>query len=115
MNIIKVITALCSIMFFMIAADKFFGFMEPPCSLQDDVPVIAWYILGVLQVVAGVLIWLPKYQKHVAGFFAVFMIVFSVVHLTQGTYDIGGALTMAVMLGVLIWNPVFLRGKGSLN
>jgi hypothetical protein len=29
----------------------------------------------------------------------------------EQTYDIGGAISMAIMLGVLVWNPSFLSGK----
>jgi len=34
-----------------------------------------------------------------------------VVHLTHGTSDIGGAGFMAVLLGVLVWNPSFINSK----
>ena len=111
MNITNIITAICSLLFFMIGADKFFSFLEPPCSLMNSVPAIAWTILGVLQLAAGILIWLPNYRKHVAGFFMVFMIVFSIIHLLENTFDIGGAASMAVLLGLLVWNPAFLRGR----
>jgi uncharacterized membrane protein YccC len=97
----------------MVGADKFFLFLDPPCSLMGNISPIIWKVFGVLQLAAGVLIWLPKYRKYVAGFFFVFMIVFSSIHLSQGTYDIGGAVTMAVLLGLLVWNPRFLRGKAE--
>jgi len=53
----------------MIGADKFLSFLEPPCSLESSIPTIVYSILGVMQIVAGNLIWLPKYRKSVAGFF----------------------------------------------
>ena len=113
MNITKVITAICSLLFFMVGADKFFAFLEPPCSLMSSIPSTIWGILGVMQLAAGVLIWLPKFKKYVVGFFFVFMLVFSIVHLTQNTYDIGGAAFMAVLLGLLVWNPSLIRGKAK--
>lgn len=79
--------------------------------MMDRIPVAIWKGLGALQLIAGVLIWAPKYRKYVAGFFAVFMVVFSIVHLVQNTYDIGGAMFMAVLLGILAWDPGFIRGK----
>jgi len=97
----------------MIGADKFLGFLEPPCSMMDSIPTLVWQILGILQIAAGILIWLPKYRKHVAGFFAVFMLVFTVIHVANNTSDIGGSLFMAIMLGIIIWNPSFLRGKAK--
>lgn len=113
MNIKNIIVAICSILFLMIGVDKFISFMEPPCSLMTEVSPIVWKLLGVLQIAAGILIWLPKYRKYVTGFFFVFMIIFIIVHLVENTYDIGGAAFMAVLLGLLVWDPGFLRGKGN--
>ena len=113
MNIIKVITAICSFFFFMIGADKFVSFLDPSCSLMGYIPSIPWKILGVIQLASGVLIWLPKYKKYVAGFFFVFMLVFTIIHLIQNTYDIGGAVFMAALLGLLVWDPGFLKGKAK--
>ena len=111
MNLTKLITAICSLLFIMIGADKFLFFLEPPCSLMDSIPSILWQTLGVLQLAAGILIWVPKYRKIVAGFFTIFMLVFTIIHLTQNTYDIGGSASMVVLLGLLFWNPTFLKGK----
>lgn len=113
MNLIKIITGVCSLFFFLIGIDKFYPFMEPACSLMNEVPSLIWKGLGVIQVISGILIWMPKYRKYVAGFFFVFMIVFTIVHLTQDTYDIGGAIFMAVLLGLIVWDPGFLKGKKS--
>lgn len=111
MNISNIITAICSLLFLMIGADKFLNFLEPPCSLMGSISPIVWYALGAIQLAAAVLIWMPQFKKHIAGFFTIFMIVFTIVHLTQGTYDVGGAAFMAVLLGILFWNPEFIRGK----
>lgn len=113
MNIKNAIIAICSILFLMIGIDKFFHFMEPPCSLMSNISPVIWKLLGILQLAAGILLWLPRFRKYVAGFFMVFMVVFIIVHLTEGTYDIGGALFMAVLLGLLVWNPAFIRGKSK--
>lgn len=115
MNATNIIVAICSLLFFMIGADKFLSFLDPPCSLDSSISPVIWKIFGVLQLAAGILIWLPKYRKHVAGFFFVFMVVFTVIHLMTGTYDIGGSTFMAVLLGLLIWDPEFLRGKDRTN
>lgn len=109
MRIINIIIAICSILFLMIGADKFMSFLEPPCSLEDTIPALIWKTLGALQIASGILIWLPKYRKYVAGFFFVFMLVFTAVHLVNNTYDIGGSLFMAFLLGLLVWNPIFLN------
>jgi len=112
MNIINVIiTAICSLLFFMVGADKFLSFLEPPCSLMSNISPVVWKSFGVLQLAAGILIWVPKFRKYVAVFFMVFMVVFTIYHLTKSTYDIGGSTFMAVMLGLLVWNPGFLRKK----
>jgi uncharacterized membrane protein YphA (DoxX/SURF4 family) len=95
----------------MIGLDKFFPFMEPPCSLTSNIAPSIWKVLGILQLAGGVLIWFPKIRKYVAGFFIIFMLVFSIYHIMEQTYDIGGAISMAIMLGVLVWNPSFLSGK----
>lgn len=113
MNISKILIAICSIFFLMIGADKFFSFLDPACSLEDKIPTVVWSVLGVLQLISGVLIWFPKFTKYVAGFFAVFMLVFTIVHLTQNTYDIGGSAFMGVLLGLLAWNPSFIQGRNA--
>ena len=97
----------------MIGIDKFFPFMEPPCSLMHNIPSLVWMTLGGMQLTAGVLIWFPKFKKPVSGFFIIFMLVFTIVHLTEGTKDVGGAIFMAVLLGIIYWNPGFFRGKKS--
>jgi len=113
MKIITIITAICSLLFFMIGADKFLSFLEPPCSLMGNISPIIWKGLGVLQLAAGILIWMPKYRKYVAGFFLGLMIFFTIYHLTANTYDIGGSVFMAIMLALLVWNPGFLGGRGK--
>ena len=107
----KIIIAISSLMFLMIGADKFLAFLEPPCSLMDSVSPLVWKIFGVLQIAAGILLWFPKFTRYVAGFFFAYMVFFSIVHLTQNTTDIGGAVFMAVLLGILVWDPAFLRAK----
>jgi len=111
--IINIIVAICSLLFFMIGADKFLLFLEPPCSLMSTIPPTLWKFFGVLQLAAGILIWFPKFRRYVAGFFMVFMLVFTIYHLVENTYDIGGSTFMAVMLGLLVWNPSFLRNKNK--
>lgn len=111
MNLTKIVTAISSLLFLMIGADKFLSFLEPPCSLMGNIPPTAWKSLGALQLVAGILIWLPKFRKPIAGFFFLFMIGFTIVHLINNTYDIGGSVFMAVLLGLLVWNPSFMNGK----
>lgn len=111
MNLTKIVTTICSLLFLMVGADKFLNFLEPPCSMMDSISPTVWSVFGVLQLAAGILIWLPKYRKPVAGFFTVFMLVFTIVHLVNGTYDIGGAASMAVLLALLTWNPDFMNRK----
>ncbi len=111
MTIAKIITAICSFMFFMIGVDKFLGFLEPPCSLENYINPVIWKTLGVAQVAAGFLIWMPQCKKYIVGFFAVFMFIFTFIHITQGTYDLGGSAFMGILLAVLGWNPSFINGK----
>lgn len=111
MNISNIVAGICSLLFFMIGADKFLMFLEPPCSIMDQISPMVWKGLGVLQVLAGILIWLPKFRRPVAGFFFCFMMFFTFYHIASGTYDIGGAVFMAVLLALLFWNPSFIRAK----
>jgi len=113
MNISKIIVAVSSMLFFMVGADKFLSFLEPPCSLEHNISPMIWKTLGVLQIAGGVLIWSPQFRKYVVCFFFLFMIFFTGIHLGQNTFDIGGSSFMAVLLGLLVWNPKFLRGKDA--
>lgn len=110
MKIINVIIALASIMFLMIGIDKFFPFLDPPCSLENSISPVIWKTFGVLQIAAAFLLW-TKWKKLVALFFILFMLCFSVYHISHNTYDIGGALFLAFQLGIIYWNPSFLGGK----
>lgn len=109
MNLSKILIALCSLLFLTIGPDKFFPYLEPPCSLMDRINPMAWKFIGVLQIAAGILIWLPKFRNYVVGFFFVFMIIFTVIHFSQNTSDFGGSLFMGVLLGMLVWNPSFIN------
>lgn len=111
MNLGNILTAIVSIMFFMIGADKFLGFLDPPCSIETLINPTVWKGLGVLQILGGILIWLPKFRRPVAVFFIGFMTFFTGFHLINNTYDVGGAAFMAVLLGLLLINPGFLRGR----
>lgn len=113
MNLSNILIGICTLLFLMVGADKFLMFLEPPCSLMGSISPIIWKGLGVLQILGGVLIWLPQFRKYVIGFFFVFMLAFTIVHLTQGTSDVGGSVFMAILLGLLIWNPSFIRSKKS--
>ena len=111
MNVKNLIIAICSLLFLMIGADKFFSFLEPPCSLNDSIAPSVWKFFGILQLAAGLLIWHPRFRKPVVVFFFFFMLIFTLYHLIEKTYDIGGSAFMAFLLGLLIWNPPFIRGK----
>lgn len=111
MNFSKILAGICAALFFMIGADKFLNFMEPPCSLMDTFSPVVWKSIGVLQLLGGVLILMPKFRRPVAIFFTVFMISFTIYHLSQKTYDVGGAVFMAAQLGLLAWSPKFLGGQ----
>lgn len=113
MNFSNIIAGICAALFFMIGADKFLNFMEPPCSVMDTVSPTLWKVLGVIQLAGGILIMMPKFRKGVAGFFVAFMLFFIVYHLSNNTYDIGGAVFMAVLLALIVWNPSFLGAKES--
>jgi len=41
------------------------------------------------------------------------MLFFTIFHIVENTYDVGGAVFMAFLLGLLVWNPAFLKGKGK--
>jgi len=113
MNLKNVIIAICSLLFLMVGLDKFLLFLEPPCSLMNNIPPTIWKLFGVLQIAGGILIWLPKFRKYVAGFFVVFMLTFTIYHLVENTYDIGGSASMAALLALLVWDPNFLGSKND--
>lgn len=109
--ITKILTGLFSLMLLMVGADKFLNFLEPPCSLMDTLPSTVWSLLGVIQILGGLLVWSPKIKKPILVFFLFFMLGFTIYHLTQSTYDIGGSSFMAVLCGILLWDPSFMSGK----
>ncbi len=99
----KIITAVFSLLMFMIGVDKFMAFLTP-CNIMASIPTTLWHIIGVLQIAAAFLIWLPRFRKIVAGFFLCLMIYFIVRHLMEGTYDIGGAVFLGLICGLLLRN-----------
>lgn len=115
MNLQNILVAIISLLFITLAVDKFLPFMEPPCTLMDSIDPNIWKMLGVTTFVGGILIWIPKFRKYVAGFFIVYMLFFTGIHLASNTYDVGGAVFTAAILGLLFWNPSFLGDKNKLN
>lgn len=111
MNIPNILAGLFSAMLLMVGADKFLNFLQPPCSLMDTLNPTIWKVLGVIQIIGAILTWLPKYRKTVAFFFLGFMTFFTVYHLINETYDIGGSVFMMVLSGLIAFNPGFLRSK----
>lgn len=111
MNLSNILAGIFSAMLLLVGVDKFLNFMEPPCSLMDTINPTMWKVLGVIQIAGAILTWLPKYRKTVATFFLGFMSFFTVYHLINGTYDIGGSVFMMVLSGLIAYDPEFLRGK----
>ncbi len=111
MNLEKIVVGIVSLLLLMIGVDKFLGFLEPPCTVMEDIPVGIWKAIGVVQVIAAFLIWQPKFRRSIAGIFLALMIFFIVKHLMSDTTDIGGAVFMGVLCALLLWSPSFLRGK----
>jgi len=72
-------------------------------------PSAVWYLIGVLQMICGIFIWMPRFRKYVVGFFFIFMLIFTIVHISQNTTDVGGSIFMAILLGLLVWNPSFIN------
>jgi len=89
----------------MIGFDKFYPFMDPACSLMEDINPLLWKALGVADILAAILLWIPKTRKPVAGIFLLLMVFFIAYHLASNTKDYGGAAFMAILLGLLYWNP----------
>jgi len=111
MNLMNILVAGISLMFITLSVDKFFPFMEPPCTLMDTFNPMIWKMLGVATLIGGILLWIPKFRRATAGFFIIYMLGFSVYHLVSNTYDIGGAVFMAFLLGIVVWNPSFMGSK----
>lgn len=114
MNIKVIIVTISSLLLLMVGADKFIGFLEPPCSLMDTISPALWKLLGVIQILGGILIWNARSRKLIVGFFLAFMLFFTAYHLINNTTDVGGAMFMAVLMGLLFWNPEFInKGQAS--
>ncbi len=111
MNLSNLIIGVCSLLLLMVGADKFLNFMEPPCSLMENISTTTWQALGVIQLAGGILLWMPKLRRSIASFFIVFMLFFTIMHLKENTYDIGGSVFMVFLFGIIAWNPSFLSGK----
>ncbi len=113
MNLRNIIIGTCSLLLIIVGIDKFLFFLEPPCSLQESIPTMLWRGLGVLQILGGIFIWFKNYRKYIIGFFLGFMIFFTFYHIINDTYDVGGAVFLAILFGVLILNPNFLKRKDA--
>ena len=102
----KLITAICSVLLLLIGIDKLYKFMEPECSMMENIDPTLWKTLGLIQILGGILICLPKWRRPVATLFIVLMLFFTFYHLSNQTYDVGGSIFMIFMLGYLIWKPI---------
>jgi len=108
MKLNLIVLAGFSLIMFMIGLDKFFNFLEP-CSLLEEVPDTLWKVIGALQLVSAVLILSPKFRKTIAGLFFGLMIYFIYKHLSIGTFDIGGAIFMAIICLIIFFDRTDLK------
>ncbi len=111
MNVENILFVLLSLLLIGVGFDKFHPFLEPPCSLEAKMPVLAWKSIGIMQLIIAILVWQKKIRQYLLGFFLVFMLFIIGVHLLTNTYDIGGALCMAGLSGLLVWKPKFIKVK----
>lgn len=112
MNLNLILTAILSILLIMIGVDKFMSFLTP-CTLLAEIQPTILKALGVIQILAGILVWSKGFKSSIAWLMAGLMIYFIIRHLVGGTSDIGGAVFLLVLCLLLIWNPAFLGDKSK--
>lgn len=104
MYINQIITGLFSIMLLMIGLDKFLVFLEQ-CSLFSSINPTTLKVIGITQILMGISVWNVKWRSSVAWLILGLMVYFIIRHIVEGTYDIGGAVFMALISILIIWDP----------
>ena len=94
-----------SINLFILGLDKFLKLMPLSCTLLTDASESLMYGLGVIEILLAVLLFLGKFTKTILVVVVLFMVWAIVMHLMADTYDIGGAVFLAVLSTVLLVLP----------
>lgn len=81
---------------FILGLDKFLKLMPLSCTLLTDTSNSIMYGLGVVEVVLAVLLFAGKFTKTILIAVVLLMVWAIVMHLMADTYDIGGAVFLAV-------------------
>jgi len=77
--------------------DKFFTFIPETCSLMTDLSKPFSYTIGIIEIMLGVLLFLGRFTKAILIFVILLMVWAIAMHLKAQTYDIGGAIFIAVL------------------
>lgn len=81
----------------ILGVDKFFQFIPLSCTLMIDASKSLMYGLGVIEVGLGILLLLGKFTKFILIGVCLLMVWAIVMHLVSETYDIGGAVFLAIL------------------
>jgi len=89
----------------ILGLDKFLKLMPVACTLMTDASDTILYIIGGLEIVLGILLFLGKFTKGILIAVVLLMLWAIGMHLINETYDIGGA----VFLAVVAFIPLLLK------
>jgi len=81
----------------IIGLDKFFTFIPEACSLMIDASKGFLYIIGVFEILLGVLLFFKKSTRIILTLIVLLMIWGILLHLYTSTDDYGGAAFLCIL------------------
>lgn len=98
----KIVIYFLGLNMIILGFDKFFKFMPEACTLMENAPAERLYVIGVIEILLGVLLFTGKYIRPILIFILLLMVWAIYMHMRTGTDDIGGA----IFLGALCLIPI---------
>lgn len=89
----------------ILGVDKFFLFIPLSCTLLVDASKSMMYGLGVVEIGLAILLLLGKFTKSILIGVCLLMVWAIAMHFISGTYDIGGAVFLAILSVVPLLLP----------
>lgn len=108
-NLKKYLEYFIALNLIILGIDKFIGFIPESCSLMGVGSSLMWKLTGVIEILLGVLLFLGRYTNFILGFIIGLMLWAILMHIVNGTYDIGGAIFLAILCII----PFFLGEKNN--
>lgn len=101
-------------MLILLGLDKFFAFIPESCSLLIDIDYNIKITIGIVEIILGLCLFTRKFTRSILIFVVILMLLAVYSHIQSNTYDIGGALFLAIISLVAIFTTSKISSKAKI-